>query len=122
MAQGDNWWTSWDEVPQSVRDYPYNNKKLMEARDPELLRSLNEYFNPRPAPKERKKLELNGQGDRVMCVGDNCKSTIPKKRWREGTQLCPICIDLIKQLGQVGHIRYIGGDSDKESSDDVLHP
>jgi len=120
MVRGDTWWTSWDEVPQVVLDYPYNDKEKIRARDPDYLRNLNEKHNPRPHPKKTKAFVYNGEGKTILCAGAYCRSTIRDEDRKKGKRLCDLCEDKIRHLGQVGHIRYSGGD-DGLRLDNNLH-
>lgn len=41
-------WTSYDEVPQQILEYSYNDFKKIKAKDPAYLQNLNEIWNPMP--------------------------------------------------------------------------
>lgn len=85
-------WTSYDEVPQSILDYPYNDQQRVRARDPELLRQLNELFNPQPWSEQ-----VAIEASKAECSLCPNKLTSEERK----TRLCTRCQRLVAQHGQI---------------------
>ena len=105
-------WRSKSEVPEHI----WNGHKwgYPNWTDTQYLAALNDQYywywvraDQKKAGMKRSKMELNGQGSRVLCVGDHCRAKILREDYLEGKKLCTLCEALIRQKGQVGYIRYV---------------
>ena len=89
-------WQTYEEVPEAVLKYAYNDKKQIEQRSPEYLVHLNQVFNAQPM-RERAEAPKG-----LPCITCDRNLTAAEAEAR-------LCTSCQKKLNERGHIDVLAG-------------